>query len=112
MDGATVGLIGGITGAVVGCLGGALGTYLGIRSARSRAERRFLFRWSVLLWLAIIVFLAALWLIPTPYRFFLWIPYPFLLLWFIHHINQGSAQIRASQSDPHEPPLLRSGSAN
>ncbi len=89
------GLIGGIVGSVVGVLGGVVGAYASIRNAGSPQERRYLIRCAIGLWLGIAAFLAGLFLLPPPYRWFLWIPYVIALPLSIVAANRGYARIRA-----------------
>ena len=74
-----IGLIGGILGSVLGIAGGAVGTYFSIRNTQGPMERAFMIRASIVVWLALIVFLAALLLLPDPWRLLAWIPYGILL---------------------------------
>ena len=53
MDGATIGIIGGVAGAVIGTAGGVAGTWASVRATRSPQERRFVVRVSVVLWVAL-----------------------------------------------------------
>ncbi len=98
MDGATLGLIGGIGGALIGLIGGAIGTYASIRNAQGPRERSFLISVAVTVWLALGAFVASVFLIPAPYRFFLWLPWIGLLVWGVRVWNQRQAQIRAEES--------------
>ncbi|PUB84710.1 MAG: hypothetical protein DBP02_07770 [gamma proteobacterium symbiont of Ctena orbiculata] len=67
MDGQTVGFIGGAFGAVIGIIGGIVGTYFSIKNTNSQAEKNFMIRVSIFVWIAIIIFLALLLLLPKPY---------------------------------------------
>ena len=55
-------------------------------------------RASLVWWLAVSLFLVGLLLIPTPYRFLLWIPYPFLLTWGSRATNRKQAEIRRREA--------------
>jgi hypothetical protein len=98
MDGATIGLIGGIGGTLIGVIGGIIGTYLSIKNARGPRERSFLISVAVTVWVALAAFLATLVLIPAPYRFFLWLPWIGLLVWGVRVWNRRQAQIRAEEA--------------
>ena len=58
MDGATIGVIGGVAGALVGLAGGAFGTWASVRTTRTPEERRFVIRVAVVLWVALGVLLG------------------------------------------------------
>jgi Ca2+/Na+ antiporter len=92
------GIIGGILGGVLGTLGGAIGTWCSIRNTRGPRERAFMVRASVVAWIAIIVFLALLLLLPHPYRLWMWVPYGILLPFGIMRLNRRLAEIRAGES--------------
>lgn len=93
MDGPTVGLIGGIAGSVIGVLGGAVGTYFSVRNTRGPLERAFLIRCAVVAWIAITIFLALMFLLPSPHRHYLWIPYAILLPVAIRYGNHRQREI-------------------
>ncbi len=59
IDGATAGLIGGIGGAAFGVIGGAVGTYFSIRNTRTAAEKRFMVRMALVIWLALVALLGV-----------------------------------------------------
>lgn len=91
---AMAGWIGGIVGSVIGILGGLFGTWCSIRNTNSPREREFVVKASVMCWVFVGGFLAAMFLIPSPFRFLLWIPYPFLLVAGIVYWNRGQQRIR------------------
>ncbi|NJO06662.1 MAG: hypothetical protein HC876_14705 [Chloroflexaceae bacterium] len=97
MNSALWGLIGGIVGTVFGILGGAYGTYMSIKNTRTSEARTFMIRASVVAWIAIMVFLLALFFLPTPQRFLVWIPYPFALVFGIWYINRRLARLQADE---------------
>ncbi|WP_316365441.1 hypothetical protein [Candidatus Thiodiazotropha sp. CDECU1] len=97
MDGQTVGFIGGALGAIIGLMGGAVGTYFSITNTESPAERAFMIRVSVYAWIAIIIFLALLLLLPKPYNFYMWGVYGVFLPWGIHYINKNVKAIREAE---------------
>ncbi len=88
------GLIGGIIGGVLGCLGGAVGTYFSIKNTNGPLERAYMIRVSFITWIAIIVFLLLLWLIPKPYNYILWIPYVLALPLSIAKCNKRLSELR------------------
>ena len=91
-------LIGALIGCVIGLAGGVIGTYFGIKNTKGPRERGFMVKASVILWIAMGVFLALLLLLPSPYRWFMWIPYGILLPLGIIFGNRRLAQIRAGES--------------
>ena len=70
-----VGIIGGIIGGVIGFGGGVIGTYFSITNTKGPLERSFMIKASAIAWVAIIVFIVLLLILPKPYNFLMWIPY-------------------------------------
>ncbi len=91
------GWIGGVLGGVIGLAGGVVGTYFGIRNTHGPRERRFMVRAAVVVWVAILLFLALLLALPSPWRFLLWIPYGILLPVGIILGNRRQQQIRREE---------------
>lgn len=52
MDPGTIGLIGGIVGSAIGVLGGIIGTYFSIKNTRTSAERRFVVKCAIGMWVS------------------------------------------------------------
>ena len=94
-----VGLVGGLIGGTIGVIGGAIGTYASISNTNSAAERAFMIKASVVVWVAIILFLILLLTLPKPYNFLMWIPYGIFLPLGIIKMNKTVASIRAAESD-------------
>lgn len=92
------GVVGGIAGCVIGLAGGLVGTYATIHNTSGPRERRFTVRAAVIGWLACLVFLAGLFFLPNPYRFFMWIPYGILLPLGINRWNREQMRIRQEES--------------
>lgn len=94
MDPQMVGLVGGITGGVIGVIGGAVGTYFGVSNTRGPRERAFAVRMAVLIWAATACLLAALFLLPRPYSFLIWVPYSVGLPLAIRAMNRRQGELR------------------
>ena len=92
------GVIGGTIGAIVGIIGGIVGTYFSIKNTQSPAERAFMIKASIVVWVAITLFLVLMFLLPNPYRIWLWVPYGILLPLGIMKMNRRIAEIRESES--------------
>ena len=92
------GTVGAIVGSVLGLLGGAAGTYFSIKNTRGPRERAFVVKASAITWVAVITFLAGLLLLPSPYRFALWVPYAFFLAYGIRAWNRAQARIREKEA--------------
>ncbi len=92
------GLIGGIIGGGLGLLGGAVGTYFSITNTSGPRERTFMVRVAVLAWIAISLFLLALFVVPQPYNFLLWVPYGIALPLAIRWSNRHQQAIRAEEA--------------
>ena len=100
LTGPQIGYIGGIVGCILGLTGGAFGTYYTIKNTDGPLERTFTVKASIVGWIAVMIFLALLLFVPTPYRFFLWIPYVILLPMGIRYWNKRQAEIRTTESSP------------
>ena len=92
-----VGMVGGIIGGVLGVAGGAFGTYASIRNTGGPRERQLMVRAAVAAWVGISVFLALLFMLPSPYRFLVWIPYCVALPWAIVSLNRKQRAIRSDE---------------
>jgi MFS family permease len=97
------GFIGAIIGCVLGLAGGIIGTYFSIKNTNGPKERAFIVRAAVIGWIAIGIFLALLLILPSPYRWFMWIPYGILLPVGIIFGNKRQAKIRAEESKTAKP---------
>ena len=84
-------------GGGLGLAGGIIGTYFSIKNTNGPRERRFMVKASVVAWIGVSIFLALLFLLPHPYRWFLWIPYGPALVLGIRFANKRHAQIRAEE---------------
>ena len=94
----TVGLVGGIVGGAIGLLGGAVGTYFSVRNTLGPRERAFVIKASVICWVFVTAFLVAMFLLPSPQRFLLWVPYAILLPIGIRVWNRKQMRIRKEES--------------
>ena len=88
------GMVGGLIGSIIGLAGGAIGTYFSIKNTKGPLERAFMIKASVIAWIAISVFLILMFLLPNPYRHWLWVPYGILLPLGIIKLNKKVAEIR------------------
>ena len=100
--GAMWGWIGGITGSVLGITGGIIGTYFSIKNTNGPRERSFMVKAAIVCWIAALVFLALLFMLPNPYRWFMWIPYGILLPVGIIFGNRKQQEIRQEESQHHQ----------
>jgi hypothetical protein len=91
-----LGMVGGIVGGVLGLAGGVIGTYASIKNSDGPRERQFIVRVAVVAWLAITLFVGLLFVLPNPYRWFIWIAYGLSLPLAIVILNRKQ---RAIQSD-------------
>lgn len=94
----SVGWIGGIAGAIIGLIGGIIGTYFSIKNTNSRRERALMVKASALFWVAGSIFLVLLFVLSSPYRFLLWIPYSILFPLGIISVNRAQQRIRSEES--------------
>ena len=93
-------MIGGVAGGLLGLAGGAFGTYCSIKNTNGPKEQQFVIKAAIIAWVALLIFLALLFLLPNPYRWVMWIPYAVLLPIGIVHWNRRQAQIRKEESEP------------
>lgn len=70
---------GGIIGGVIGIVGGIIGTVCSIKNTKTARARSFMIKSSIVTWIALAIFLALLFALPSPYKWFMWIPYGILL---------------------------------
>lgn len=92
-----VGLLGGIVGGMVGLAGGAVGTYASIKRTEGPRERQFMVRAAIAAWVGITLFLVLLFVLPSPYRWLIWIPYAVALPLAIVSVNRKQQAIRADE---------------
>ena len=88
----------GIGGGIIGLLGGIFGTYLSIRNTNGQQERAFMVKSAAVCWVAVILFLALMFALPSPYRHLLWIPYAILLPLGAVFANRAQQRIRREES--------------
>lgn len=106
MDGATIGIIGGVAGALVGLAGGLVGTWASIHATRTQEERRFVWRVSVALWAALGVLLGvplALVLLGVVPAWLTWVPMTVVFIAlgpFIRWANARQAILRGDTGSP------------
>ncbi|MBR9982752.1 MAG: hypothetical protein KFF50_17095 [Desulfatitalea sp.] len=93
ISGSQLGMIGGLLGCVLGFAGGLFGTCCSIRNTRGPRERQFMMQASMAAWLAVMLFLALLLGLSSPYRFLLWIPYSIALPLAIRYVNKRQQEI-------------------
>ena len=94
-----IGIIGGIIGSILGLIGGIIGTYFSIKNTNSPKEKTFMIKISIIGWIGIIAFLALMFLLPSPYRFFLWIPYGIVLPIAIIKGNKMQQKIKKEEAE-------------
>jgi hypothetical protein len=99
MDGSTLGWIGGISGGVLGLAGGVIGSYFSITRARGDAARAFMVKCVVIGWIAGFVFLAALLLLPSPWRYLVWLPYGVVFPLSLRMMNLRLAALESAAMD-------------
>ena len=91
------GMAGGIIGAAIGIAGGAVGTYFSIKNTRGPRERQLMVRASIATWIGVTLFLVLLFLLPSPYRWLIWIPYVVILPLAITSLNRKQQAIRSEE---------------
>ena len=94
-----MGIIGGIVVSIIGLIGGIIGTYFSIKNTNGPQEKAFMIKITILGWIGIIVFLVLMSLLPSQYKFYLWIPYGIILPIVIIKGNKIQAKIRQEESN-------------
>ena len=84
----TIGMIGGILGSALGIAGGLLGCCIPYRLAKTPRQRSFILTTAAFYWVLVLGLLAALLLIPSPWKYLVWIPYIVILLGSIFWFNR------------------------
>ena len=92
-----VGTVGGILGVVAGLAGGAVGTFASIKNTGGPRERQFMVRAAGAAWVGITLFLVLLFVLPSPYRWLIWIPYGVALPLAIVALNRKQQAIRSAE---------------
>ncbi|HEX6732693.1 MAG TPA: hypothetical protein VF074_21925, partial [Pyrinomonadaceae bacterium] len=85
-----------------GLAGGAVGTYASIKNTAGPRERKFMVRVSIVVWVVVLLFLVLLLSLPSPYRWFIWIPYGVLLPVAIVSLNRKQRAIRSDELKSHQ----------
>ena len=88
------GTIGAIVGSTLGTAGGVFGTWISIRNAPAGKQRRFIVKAAIATWAGVLLFVALLLALPSPWKWLLWLLYGPLLLFLIVYINGSIAKIR------------------
>lgn len=97
--GGAIGWGGAILGALLGILGGAIGVYFSVRNTKGPRERAYVIRSSISCLIGVVLFLAGMLLLPSPYKRGLVVVYVVALLLAIRHWNRRQAAIRAEESN-------------
>lgn len=103
MDGATIGIIGGVAGALIGVAGGVVGTWASVHTTRTPEERRFVVRVSTILWAALIVLLGvplALVLLGVLPLWLTWVPMTVAFIALGPFIRWANARQATLRGDP------------
>ena len=90
-------IVGVITGGIIGLAGGAVGTYASIKNTEGPRERQFMVRAAIPAWVGITLFLVLLFVLPSPYRWLIWIPYGVVLPLAIACLNRKQQAIRKAE---------------
>jgi uncharacterized membrane protein YfcA len=87
-----------IVGSVIGISGGLVGCYFSIKNTNGPRERSFMIKSSIVCFAGVAIFLIALFALPHPYRWFLWIPYFGLLFMGMYYGNKIQQRIREEEA--------------
>jgi low temperature requirement protein LtrA len=92
-----LGMVGGTVGGIFGLVGGAVGTYASIKNTRGPRERQFMVLAAIAAWVGVSLFLVLLFVLPSPYRWLIWIPYAVVLPLAIVSLNRKQREIRSEE---------------
>lgn len=92
------GLIGGVLGGVIGLAGGIIGTCFSIKNTKGPKERSFMIKASAVYWVFGLLFVTLLLILPSPYKWFLWLPYSVFLPSSIVILNKKLNRIIQEES--------------
>ena len=101
-SGQMIGLVGGIAGSAVGVLGGVIGTYLSIKNTRTQAERRFMIRCALAVWILTLVLIVAPLILlifgkfPRGLYWCLWAVYMLIVHLSIPRLNRRANELRGA----------------
>ena len=95
------GLVGAVVGSAIGIVGGAVGTWASVRNTHGPRERRLMVRAAIGAWIFVTAFVVLLLVLPSPYRWLIWIPYGLLLPWAIISLNKKQRAIRLEEAGGH-----------
>jgi hypothetical protein len=84
----------GVLGSFVGIVGSVFGVRATLKQCKTAAERRVVWQLTLGIGLLVAALLAGLFLIPRPFNWLVWIPYPFLLIGCIGYGNRKLAALR------------------
>ncbi len=104
------GILGGVLGTVIGIGGGVLGTYFSIKNTKTTAERRFMIRYAVAIWLAVVILifvpitLSLLGVIPVWAQWAMFGLFYVLLMPSIGWANRRQAALRGAGGENTVPP--------
>ncbi|MBW3543291.1 MAG: hypothetical protein KY476_23800 [Planctomycetes bacterium] len=90
-------------GGVLGLAGGIVGTWLSIRNTRGPRERSMVVKASIACWVFVAAFIAAVFWLPSPYKWVVSIPYVIVLILGITYWNRTQSRIRDEESGPNGP---------
>lgn len=96
--GGLIGMVLGILGSLLGIAGGVAGCYIPYRLATTRWQKAFVLKASAFFWVLVLVFLAGIFLLPSPWKHFIWLPYIVILLLSINWINKRQQQMLADEA--------------
>lgn len=91
------GWVGGIAGALIGVGAAAVGTYFSIKNTSGPRERAFMIKLATGGWIAIVLFLGLLFLLPSPYQELIWVSYAIVLPVGIVYGNRQQQAIRREE---------------
>ncbi len=80
-------------GPVIGLAGGVFGTWNSLRKCTTQAQRRVMWKWTILMWAGIAIFLTAMLLLPKPWNWLVWVPYAPALIYSITRLNREMAAV-------------------
>jgi hypothetical protein len=79
----TIAYAGGIGGSIIGLLGGLIGTYVAVKRAGSKAEKKLILKWALIIWLLLCGLIILPLVLSIAGLFPTWGYWPTALVFFI-----------------------------
>ncbi len=93
-----IGIIGAVAGLILGIAGTVFGTWCGIRSTKGPREHKMMVKGSIIILGGVLLFCTLVFVLPGPYRYFIWIPYGLILIFGVIKFEHNRKRIRKEET--------------